>query len=140
MLKYFMISAALIISFASFKALTSDRPHHVVIQVSTNDTAVWKMTMSNIRNLKLNWDDGVYIEVVAFGPGLDLLTSATSIEQKHIEEFAKKGVKFMACENSMKAKNVHKKDLVDDAGTVPAGVAEIVLKQEAGWSYLKAGY
>jgi intracellular sulfur oxidation DsrE/DsrF family protein len=32
-----------------------------------------------------------------------------------------------------------KEELLKVAGTVPSGVAEVILKQESGWSYLKAG-
>jgi intracellular sulfur oxidation DsrE/DsrF family protein len=30
--------------------------------------------------------------------------------------------------------------LLPSAGTVPAAILEIVMKQEQGWSYIKAGF
>jgi intracellular sulfur oxidation DsrE/DsrF family protein len=39
----------------------------------------------------------------------------------------------------MKKKNVRKDDLLPLATTVDSGVAEVVRKQEAGWSYVKSG-
>jgi intracellular sulfur oxidation DsrE/DsrF family protein len=38
----------------------------------------------------------------------------------------------------MRKHNITKADLLPVAVTVPSGVAELVLKQEQGWSYLKA--
>lgn len=35
--------------------------------------------------------------------------------------------------------NITKAMLLTEAKTVPSGVAELILKQEAGWGYLKAG-
>jgi hypothetical protein len=40
----------------------------------------------------------------------------------------------------MRMRKVTKADLLDGVGTVPAGVVEIVKKQEAGWIYVKAGH
>jgi hypothetical protein len=39
----------------------------------------------------------------------------------------------------MKRKNLQKSDLVPFATTVDSGVAEVVRRQEAGWSYLRPG-
>jgi intracellular sulfur oxidation DsrE/DsrF family protein len=139
-MKYILFAALALFCIFSFSNHKNEKPHHVVLQLTTNDTSAWKLMMNNIKNLKISWDDDVYIEVVAFGPGLDFLTTAKATEQKQVAEFAKKGVKFVACENSMKAKNIHKSDLIDNAGTVPSGVRELVQKQEDGWTYLKAGY
>ena len=35
---------------------------------------------------------------------------------------------------------ITKEMLIPSAGSVPSGVAELVIKQEEGWSYLKTGY
>jgi intracellular sulfur oxidation DsrE/DsrF family protein len=39
----------------------------------------------------------------------------------------------------MQKYQITKEMLIPIAITVPSGIAEIVLKQENGWSYLKAG-
>jgi len=39
----------------------------------------------------------------------------------------------------MKRNNLTKEDLLPESIIVPSGLAEIILKQEAGWTYLKAG-
>ena len=38
----------------------------------------------------------------------------------------------------MRRHNIQKADLLTDAFTVPSGVVEVILKQEQGWTYLKA--
>ena len=112
--------------------------HKVVIQLNTADTAAWSSTIGNIKNLQKIWPGAIQVEVVAHGKGLDLLVKAKTHLAAEVEALVKEGVIFYACENSMKKHNVTKADLLMVAGTVPSGVAELVLKQELGWSYLKA--
>jgi intracellular sulfur oxidation DsrE/DsrF family protein len=121
-------------------ALAQHKVHRVVIQLSTNDTTVWRNLMGNISHLKETLGEKTQIEVVAYSFGIELLVSTKSTQKKHIAEFAAMGVSFMGCENSMRIRNIVKGDLVPGVGTVPSGVSELVLKQEQDWSYLKAGF
>jgi intracellular sulfur oxidation DsrE/DsrF family protein len=43
-------------------------------------------------------------------------------------------------ENTMRKKNVCRADLLPFVTTVDSGVAEVVRKQEQGWSYIKSGF
>ena len=113
--------------------------HKVVIQLNTADTSAWTSTMGTIKNLQRLWPNQVMVEVVVHGMAFDLLVASKTPMAKEVTELTKTGVNFMACENSMRKHHVAKADLVTEAFTVPSGVAEVVLKQEAGWSYLKAG-
>jgi uncharacterized protein len=132
-----MLMLLLSVQFVS-KAQNVPIIHKVVIQLNTADTAAWSGTIGNIKNLQKIWPGAVQIELVAHGKGLDLLVKAKTHLAADVEALAKEGVVFSACENSMKKHNVTKADLLMVAGTVPSGVAELVLKQEQGWSYLKA--
>jgi len=113
--------------------------HKVVIQLSTNDAQQWNFLMMNIKHLKAGWGENVEIEVVAYGPGVDMLMSGSTQKDK-VAEFKKQGVSFMACENTMKVRGITKEEILKDAGFVPMGVGELVLKQEQGWGYFKAGF
>ena len=59
--------------------------------------------------------------------------------REDINQVATKGVVFTACENTMLKHHITKEMLIPISTTVPSGIAEIVLKQESGWSYLKGG-
>lgn len=113
--------------------------HRVVIQLSSNDTLDWKGLMGNIKHLKEGWGDSVSIEVVAHSGGIEMLMLKKTTQQKNIAAFKKMGVVFVGCENTMRQKNISKDEIVTEAGFVPMGVGEIIMKQEQGWSYLKAG-
>jgi len=113
--------------------------HKIVIQLNTADTTAWAATMGNIKNLQKVWPENLKVEVVVHGMALDLLVAAKTPMAKEITELTKSGVNFMACENSMRKHHILKTDLVLEAIPVPSGVAEVIIKQELGWSYLKAG-
>lgn len=114
--------------------------HQVVIQLSSSDTMVWKGLMNNLKNLKEGWGETVEIEVVAHSAGIEMLMIAKTTEQKKITEFKNMGIVFVACQNTMKAKKLTKEEIITEAGYVPMGVGEIIMKEEQGWSYLKSGF
>lgn len=114
--------------------------HHVVMEITSNDSLAWKGLMNNIEHIKGIWGDSVLVEVVAHGPGIEILVKAKTTQQKRIAGFKQMGVLFEACSNSMKARKLAPGDIVPEAGIVPSGVGEVILKQEQGWSYLKSGF
>jgi intracellular sulfur oxidation DsrE/DsrF family protein len=82
-------------------------------------------------------DGGVEIEVVFFGPGLNMLRKTNTEHAEMLKRFSDQGVKLAACRNSMRDRNLTAEDLFPFATTVDSGVAELVRKQEAGWAYVK---
>jgi intracellular sulfur oxidation DsrE/DsrF family protein len=117
----------------------SEKVHHVVMQLNTADTATWSSVLGNIKNFQKIWPGKVEVEVVVHGKALNFLVASKSHLVEDIENLSKKGVQFSACENTMNKYGITKAMLLSSAKTVPSGVAELILKQEAGWGYLKAG-
>lgn len=128
--------------FANANAQVTEKTnatHHLVMQLTSNDTTVWKGLMKNLKNLKEGWGDSLEIEVVTHGPGIDLLTSTKTPHQQKVADFKKMGVRFVVCENTMKERKVTKDMIISEAEFVKMGIGEIILKQEQGWSYIKVG-
>jgi len=117
-----------------------DKVHHFVMQLNTADTAVWSSMIGNIRNFQKVWPGKVAIEVVVHGKALNFLVADKSHLVADIEFMTKKGVVFNACENTMNKYGIKKEMLIPSVSSVPSGVAELVMKQEEGWSYLKTGF
>lgn len=135
--------AILLSSFQLAAQITSGSAtaqHKVVLQLSSNDTLVWKGLMNNIKNLKNGWGDSVSIEVVAHGPGIEFLMLGKTTQQEKIAYFKSKGVVFVGCENTLTERKISKESIIPEAGFVKMGVGEIILKQEQGWSYIKVGF
>ena len=123
----------------TLNAQANDVKHKVVIQLNTADTAAWSSVIGNIKNLQKIWPGNLVVELVIHGKALGLLVAAKTHLAKEVIEMSKTNVQFLACENSMRKYNIDKSELLTIANTIPSGVAELILKQEAGWSYLKAG-
>lgn len=79
------------------------------------------------------------IEVVVHGKGLGLILKTNEAMRERLQSVSGAGVRFAACENTMRRMSLKMEDLMTFATTVDSGVAEVVRKQEAGWSYIKSG-
>jgi len=114
--------------------------HKIVMQLASADTMTWKGLMNNLRNLKEGWGDSLLIEVVAHGPGIELLMKQKTTQLENIRKMKAKGIVFYACENTMKEKKILPESIIPEAVFVQMGIGHVVLRQEAGWSYIKAGF
>jgi len=121
-------------------SMKADGAKKVVIQVSTADETVQKIALNNAVNLQKSLGpDGVEVEIVAYGPGLSLL-SGKSPQSKRVPDLAMQDIIFSACANTMKKiekKTGKKPTLVEGVKVVPAGVLRIVELQEQGYSYIR---
>ncbi|MDR3367821.1 DsrE family protein [Rhodoferax sp.] len=112
-------------------------PSKLVIQVSDGDAAKWNLALNNARNAQHDLGaDKVKIEIVAFGPGIDMLTADSSVADR-VSEAVKSGVQVAACENTMAAKKLTKADMNPSIGYASSGVVEIMRREQEGWSYLR---
>lgn len=114
--------------------------HRIVMQLSSNDTLSWKGLMNNLRNLKEGWGTTLTIEVVAHGPGIELLMKSKTTQLQNIQKMKALGINFYACENTMKEKKIEKGQIISESEFVKMGIGHIVERQEQGWSYIKAGF
>ena len=58
--------------------------------------------MNNLKNLKAGWGDSVEIEVVAHGPGVEMLMSGKTTQLEKIRQFKSMGIQFVVCENTLR--------------------------------------
>jgi intracellular sulfur oxidation DsrE/DsrF family protein len=115
------------------------KTHRVVFAVTSGDVADWNLTMGNLTHLVAGLKpDPFEIEVVAYGPGIMLVKGDSSVA-KEIATLQEQGVRFVACQNAMRAHHLEVKDLLPGVTPVPAGIVEVVTKEEQGWIYIHAG-
>ncbi|MDH5650077.1 MAG: DsrE family protein [Gammaproteobacteria bacterium] len=132
-----ILAGAMLTAFGS--AVAGDK-HKVVIQVSSADATTQKIALNNAVNVQKDLGmDNVDIEIVAYGPGLSLLT-AKSEESPRVKSLAMQNITFSACGNTMKkvAKKTGKEPkLTEGVKVVSAGVIRIMELQEDGYSYIR---
>ena len=121
-------------------AQDADKKHHTVVEVSTGTAEEWNIALSNVENLRTALGpENTEVEVVCDVKAVPLLVAKGTPDAERIKKLADAGVVFAACRNSMQKFNVTKEDLLPECITVDAGVAEVVRKQEAHWTFLKPG-
>lgn len=138
-LKKTLLSLFLLLSYfvggASYAA-----PHKVVIQVSTDDPRTQRIALNNAVNLqKLYGIDDVIVEIVAYGPGLGLLTKKSKYGDR-VSSLSDQDITFSACGNTMnhvKRKTGSLPKLLSGVQRVTAGVGRIIELQEQGYSYIR---
>ncbi len=117
-----------------------DVENKLVIQVSTDDPRTQIIALNNAANLqKLYGMDNVVIEIVAYGPGLGLLTEKSG-QASRVTSLAMQDIHFSACGNTMKKvaqKSGKMPKLLEGVDQVTAGVARIMELQQQGYAYIR---
>ena len=115
--------------------------HNIVFQFTDAvDTLQQKAFVKQLENITEHWPTA-NIEVVIYNQGVDLIFISNKMYHERLLSLKNKGVKFVVCENTLKNRKIPKEKLhLDIVGFVPAGIAELVLKQEKGWAYIKGGF
>lgn len=126
-------------SAQSGKSKVRPKPHRIVFQMVSKDTADHNAMVRQLYNIKRLSPD-TRLEVVCHGPGLTFIQKDKSLVLDKLAELAAEKADFVGCEFTMQQKGIRRDQLMDACRTVPGGILEIVEKQEKGWSYIKAGY
>ena len=134
-------AAALALPLASIAAddRVAQKPQkeRVVIQVSDADPKKWHLALNNARNIQMDIGaDKAEIEIVVYGPGIGMLLADAEVANR-IEDAVARGVRVVACENTMKAQKISRDDMQKDVSYVPAGVVELMRRQHQGYAYLR---
>ena len=134
------LSLAMIMTLAvSTAVMAADvaKKHGVVFHVTDSSPAKWNQALNNAANLqKAMGKENMDIEIVVNGDGLGMMMF-DSVVANRMTDAINNGVHLLACGATMKAKKVAEKDLHEGVKVVPGGVVEVMMKQEAGWTYIK---
>ena len=122
---------------AMAQATAAAKTHKVIFQVSDADPAKWNLALNNAKNVQDDLGkDNVTVEIVAYGPGLGML-KAESVAGNRIADAMGAGVAVVACENTMFNQKLTRDAMLPKIGYVKAGVVELMLKQQEGYSYIR---
>src|SRR5580700_4794994 len=121
------------------------KAHRLILQVNSSEPAMMNLALNNATNVEQYYKDlgeKVEIEIVTFGPGLNMLRDDTSLVKDRIKAIADKSrsISFKACGNTQD--NMHKAEnkdipLVAQATLVKSGVVRVMELQEQGWTYVR---
>jgi intracellular sulfur oxidation DsrE/DsrF family protein len=142
------MTAALLIATAvpvarAQQAPLQDKPfaeHKVVLQLSDNDPRKQGLVLSVTSNLIRHYDpDKVAIEIVAFGPGIELL-KPDNPNRKMVESLVAQGARFDICLNTvdtLERESGKRPEFIPAATPVQVGVAQILFLTENGYTLVR---
>jgi intracellular sulfur oxidation DsrE/DsrF family protein len=142
------ITAALLIAAAAPAARAQqvplqDKPfaeHKIVLQLSDNDPRKQGLVLSVTSNLMKHYDpDKVAIEIVTFGPGIELL-KPDNPNRKMVESLVSQGARFDVCLNTVdtvERENGKRPEFIAAATPVQVGVAQILFLTENGYTLVR---
>jgi uncharacterized protein len=111
--------------------------HRVVLQVSDNDPARWRLALSNAHNIQADLGkDKVQIEIVAYGPGINMLKAESPVAGG-LAGALDSNVGLIACANTLRSDKVARDDMYGGIAYVQAGVTHIMKRQSEGWAYIR---
>jgi intracellular sulfur oxidation DsrE/DsrF family protein len=143
-----IMAATLLIAIAAPPARAQqvplqDKPfadHKIVLQLSDNDPRKQGLVISVANNLMKFYDpDKVAIEIVAFGPGIDLLRPENP-NRKAVESLVAQGTRVDICLNTvdtLEREGGKRPEFIAAATPVQVGVAQILFLTENGYTLVR---
>jgi hypothetical protein len=141
------MALAIALAAATGTAAENAKPHRVAIQIDQSDERVMNMVLNNAKNVLEHYrakNEDAEVEIVAYGPGLDMLRDDKSPVKDRIKQMVEVSfpskIAFSACNNTkqgMEKREGHPITLIPQATLVPAGVVRLMELQEQGWSYVR---
>ncbi|HLK15118.1 MAG TPA: DsrE family protein, partial [Fimbriimonadaceae bacterium] len=115
--------------------------HRAVFEFTGMGIGAEAKVLGNAANLiKAFKDEKVELEIVCHDDGIDLLLTRSGPIRTRLDKLHGQGVVLAACGNTIRGRNIDRKHLIPYAVVVDSGVAEVVRKEEAGWSYVRSAY
>ena len=119
--------------------------HYVAIHVDENDPQVMNLALNNAQNVSAYYEsigDEVTIEVVTYGPGLNMLIPGKSpvADRISVMSLELENISFAACGNThakMSEKAGKDVPIMSEAKMVQSGVVRLIELQEDGYAYVR---
>lgn len=113
------------------------QPYRVVFDLTSRDTLEQKAVLRWLKEVGTS-SPNAQMEVVMYAKGFDLVMPERSAYIAEVKEAMKSpNVKFKVCAIALRNNNVDKSQLLAGVETVPDGIHELVMKQQANWGYIK---
>ncbi len=114
------------------------KKYKVVFHLDEGASARANLVLNNIENLIMDLgQDNVDVELVSNSEGVTAFLKVPNLHGAKVERLAAKGVRFTACDNSLRQLGIAKDALLEQVEIVSAGVGELTRRQAEGWAYIR---
>nr|WP_245313259.1 hypothetical protein [Bradyrhizobium macuxiense] len=138
-----LVAFAAPVAHAQQQPPLQDKPfaeHKIVLQLSDNDPKKQGLVISVANNLIKNYDpDKIAVEIVAFGPGIELL-KPDNPNRTRVESLVAQGVRVDICLNTVdtiERETGKRPEYIPAATPVQVGVAQILRLTENGYTLVR---
>ena len=114
--------------------------YKALIQLSTSEEEVIKSLLSHVKNLRSGLGEEAEILILCHAKSLDFVLRSHQAFEASVRLLLSYNATVAACENMLKAHDKTKEELHEGIETVPSAIVALVIKQQEGWSYIKAGF
>ncbi|HUI09180.1 MAG TPA: hypothetical protein VL221_02570 [Bacteroidota bacterium] len=136
-MKYLFV---LFCALAATTVYAQDKSYRVVFDLTSRDSLDQKAVVRWVHEITAANPDA-QVEVVMYGKGYELVMPEKSSYLADVSAAIKNPrVAFRVCRVALKNNNIDRSQILADAGTVPDGIYEILMKQREGWGYIKVGH
>ena len=123
--------------------IASAAEYKLAIQVSDNDPQKMNIALNNAQNVQKHYEsqgDSVKVEIVAYGPGLQMYTMQSPVKDRIDALSLDDNYTFAACGNTlakMEKKAGKKVALLDGTTMTASGVVRLMELQSQGYAYVR---
>jgi len=114
--------------------------YKAIIQLTSSESKVYKSTIRQIFNLLEHLNGQVEVKIVCHGASGQFCIEKDNIHLEEINALLAKEVQIDVCRNMLASNHIDPAELIAGLKIIPSGIAELVVRQQEGWSYIKAGF
>lgn len=137
--------ASLALAAVAWPVRAGEGFHQLVLYISDNDPARMSAVLDIAANVSRHYSasaEEVEIEIVAFGPGVQMFLAGTSPVAERLRTFMPGmiNVTLVACGNTLDTMARHdgqRPALLPDVDVVQVGVAHLMQRAEEGWTVIR---
>jgi uncharacterized protein len=115
------------------------KTYKAIIQLTSDDIDVHRSMIRQIGNLRAHLAHAVDVRIVCHGASLPFCIATGNAFTDEILALLNQHVTIAACRNMLASNGVSSDELIEGIEIIPSGIAELVVLQQEGWSYVKAG-
>ncbi len=111
--------------------------YRMLFEVDSAKTPAWTMTLGAVAHIVHRVGiPPAQLEVLAWGPGLRMLLK-NAPDAMEITILQMRGVRFVACQTSMRRLHIEARQLAPGVNVVAGGMAELMKRHNEGWAEVK---